>query len=61
MSISIRDVIFIAAIAFGIWVTFDDYDKPEWVLEVEAASETGPSMSDQSIPKSDALAAPVAE
>lgn len=61
MSISIRDVILVAAIAFGIWVTFDDYDKPEWVLEVESASEARSSISEQPVPKPEVLAAPIAE
>ena len=58
---SIREVILIIGIVFGIWVTFDDYDKPEWVLEVEAASETGSSILEQPVPKPDVLAAPIAE
>jgi len=58
---SIREVILIIGIVFGVWVTYDDYDKPEWVLEVEAASETGPSILEQPVPKPDVLAAPIAE
>jgi len=58
---SIREVILIIGIVFAIWVTYDDYDKPEWVIEVEAASEAEPSILGQPISESDVLVAPVAE